>query len=91
MKTNKMKNGNISITAVLILAAAVLGCSFYNPLQSGSNNAPANNSQTSNSNDKTIAEKAVDSTVGEEKSAFPNAMNCSTQSPNNRKVRMTIM
>lgn len=57
------------VFAILLISA--LGCSFYNPLRSDSNAAPGNSSQTSGSNDKTLAEKAIDSTVGEEKIGVP--------------------
>lgn len=66
-----MKNREISLTAALILIGATLGCSFYNPLQSGSNSAPGGNSQTSSSDNKTIAEKSIDATVGEDRIGVP--------------------
>lgn len=55
-----MKNKYILSIAILILPFSILGCSYYNPLQSGSN-----------SNDKSLSEKTIDSTVGEEKIGVP--------------------
>jgi hypothetical protein len=51
-----MKNKYILLTAISILIISILGCSYYNPLQG-----------SSNSNDKTLSEKTVDKTIGEEK------------------------
>ncbi len=66
-----MKNKSVLLIASSVLLICVLGCSFYNPLQSSSNSAANNNPQTSNSEDKTLAEKAIDSTVGEDKIGVP--------------------
>ncbi|MGC2235828.1 MAG: hypothetical protein WA584_06685 [Pyrinomonadaceae bacterium] len=48
-----MKNKYLLLTAAAILFISVLGCSYFNQTQSNSN--------------KTLPDKAVDSTVGEEK------------------------
>jgi hypothetical protein len=67
-----MKNKFILANVSLVLLLAVLGCSFYNPLQSESNISSNNtNARASKESDKTLAEKAIDSTVGEEKIGIP--------------------
>jgi hypothetical protein len=48
-----MKNKYLLLTTVAVLLFSVLGCSYFNQTQSNSN--------------KTLPDKAVDSTVGEEK------------------------
>jgi hypothetical protein len=62
---NKLVLGNV----LIILLLVVLGCSFYNPLQSDSTNTASNNTnaRATKESNKTLAEKAIDSTVGEEK------------------------
>ena len=60
-----MKN-NIALTlACAILLAAILGCGSLNPLSSKSK-AP-----TPVPKDKTLTDKAIDSTVGDEKTGVP--------------------
>ena len=55
-----MKNKFTLSIAILILTISILSCSYYNPLQSGSN-----------SDNKTLSEKTVDKTIGEEKIGIP--------------------
>lgn len=58
-----MKNKTVSIFALFLLLLSVIGCSFYNPLASGSG---------ANGNDnRSLSDKAIDSTVGEEKIGVP--------------------
>lgn len=66
-----MKNKYVFLIASAIVFFSVLGCRFYNPLQSSSNTTTNNNSPAAPPDDKTLAEKAVDSTVGEEKIGVP--------------------
>ena len=65
-----MKNKFGLIWASTILLLSIFGCSSYNPL-AGRSDAPNNNSKTSKQDDKTVAEKAVDATVGEEAIGVP--------------------
>lgn len=66
-----MKNKSVWLIVAAILFVSVIGCSFYNPLESRSD-APQNvNSKTSKTEDKTLAEKAVDTTVGEDAIGVP--------------------
>ena len=55
-----MKNKFTLSIAILILTISILSCIYYNPLQSGSN-----------SDNKTLSEKTVDKTIGEEKIGIP--------------------
>jgi hypothetical protein len=54
-----MKNKSVLLITIFALLFAVLGCSYISNLQSDSNS------------NKTTAEKAIDSTVGEEKLGIP--------------------
>ncbi|MDQ2747270.1 MAG: hypothetical protein M3T96_08430 [Acidobacteriota bacterium] len=58
--------------ALSVLLISVLGCSFYNPL-AGRSDAPngKNSKGTAKPEDKSLAEKAVDTTVGEESTGIP--------------------
>jgi len=58
-----MKNKFVLLLSLAILFASVLGCSYYNPLQDSSNSATNDN--------RTLSDKAIDSTVGEEKIGIP--------------------
>ena len=58
-----MKNKSILLISFTILLVSVLGCSFYNPLESSSGNSADGN--------KTLSNKAIDSTVGNEKIGIP--------------------
>ena len=66
-----MKNKFVFIIAVSTLLISVLSCRFYNPLQDSSNSSTGANSESSNSEDKSLAEKAIDTSVGEEKIGVP--------------------
>ena len=56
-----MKNKLNIILSVLILTTLVLSCSFYDSAKGG------NSTSDSNSANKTLTDKVVDSTIGEEK------------------------
>jgi len=58
-----MKNKFVFSVSMAILFVSVLGCSFYNPLESSSNSAANDN--------RTLSDKAIDSTVGESKIGVP--------------------
>ena len=58
-----MKNKFIFLVSLAILIISALGCSFYNPLESSSNSAANDN--------RTLSDKAIDSTVGGEKIGVP--------------------
>ena len=58
-----MKNKAVSLAAFSFLLLSVLGCSFYNPLESSSNSAANDN--------RNLSDKAIDSTIGEEKIGVP--------------------
>lgn len=58
-----MKNKFALSVSTAILFISVLGCSFYNPLADGSNSAAGDN--------RTLSDKAIDSTVGESKIGVP--------------------
>lgn len=58
-----MKNKFISSVSLAVLIISVLGCNFYNPPESGSNSTGADN--------RTLSDKAIDSTVGEGKIGVP--------------------
>lgn len=66
-----MKNKFVLLIASLTLFLSIFGCSYYNPLESSSNSSRNSNSQTSKSNDKSLSDKAIDSTVGKEKIGIP--------------------
>jgi len=57
-----MKNKFVFLTSTAILFVSVLGCSFYNPLAGSSNSANDN---------RTLSDKAIDSSVGENKIGVP--------------------
>ena len=66
-----MKNKFGLTFGLAILLISILGCGFYNPLESRSD-APKNKDSKQNSpEDKTLAEKAVDTTVGEDAIGVP--------------------
>ena len=65
-----MKNKSVFILSFFILLFAVFGCSSYNPLSSGSD-TNTNSRQNSKSDNKTLADKTIDSTIGEEKIGVP--------------------
>jgi hypothetical protein len=54
-----MKNKFVFLVSTGVLFISVLGCSFYNPLEGGSNSAGGDN--------RTLSDKAIDSTIGNEK------------------------
>lgn len=58
-----MKNKFVFLFSLAILFVSVLGCRFYNPLESSSNSATGDN--------QTLSDKAIDSTVGGEKIGIP--------------------
>lgn len=58
-----MKNKFGLTFAAAILLISVLGCSYYNPL-AGSSDAPKDNSNSAKTNDKSLTDSAIESTVG---------------------------
>ena len=58
-----MKNKFIFSVSLAVLFVSVLGCSFYNPLESSSNSSGGDN--------RTLSDKAIDSTIGEGKIGVP--------------------
>ena len=62
-----MKNTFFFSVSLTILIVSVLGCSFYNPLQGSSDSTQTGNRQDMKTKDKTLADKTIDTTVGEEK------------------------
>lgn len=58
-----MKNKLNTITVLLILLILIIGCSSYNPLSDSSNGGSLQN--------KDLSERAIDSTIGEEKIGIP--------------------
>lgn len=66
-----MKNKFVLSIASSALLISSLACSFYNPLKGGSDAPQNNNSTTTKSDDKSLSEKAVDSTVGEDRIGVP--------------------
>ena len=58
-----MKNKFVLLISLAILFVVALGCSYYNPLESNSNSATNDN--------RTLSDKAIDSTVGGEKIGVP--------------------
>lgn len=58
-----MKNKSALLISGALLLVSILGCSSYNPLESGSGGS-------ANSN-KTLTDTAIDSTVGEQKIGIP--------------------
>jgi hypothetical protein len=64
MELKSMKNKFAVTFVISVLAAAVLGCSSLNPLSQKGKATPT-------PKDKTITDKAVDTTVGDEKIGIP--------------------
>lgn len=62
-----MNNKFNAVLVFFFLLTFVLGCSFFNPSEEGSSNG----GRTQTSNDKTFSQKAIDSTIGEEKIGVP--------------------
>lgn len=58
-----MKNKSLSSVSLAVLFISILGCSFYNPLADSSNSAGSDN--------RTLPDKAIDSTIGESKVGVP--------------------
>lgn len=54
-----MKNKFSALFALFALTISILGCSFYNP--------STVEKPSANANEKTLTDKAIDSTIGEEK------------------------
>jgi len=57
-----MKNKFTFAAAIFVLIVSVLGCSFYNPLESSSDSANDN---------RTLSDKTIDATIGEGKIGVP--------------------
>ena len=70
-RVKNMKNKFVSLFTFTVLLMSALSCSFYNPLESRSDPPKNKNSQTAKSEDESLSEKAIDSTVGEEKIGVP--------------------
>ena len=66
-----MKNKLNIIATLLILLILASACSFYNPLDGGSDASKNNNPESSDSHNKTLTDKTIDSTVGDEKVGIP--------------------
>jgi len=58
-----MKNKFVMTISLTVLLISVLSCSFYNPLESSTNSSPNDN--------RTLSDKAIESTVGGEKIGVP--------------------
>ena len=58
-----MKNKFVFAVSTAVLFISVLGCSFYNPLESSSN--------TTTNDNRTLSDKAINSTIGEGKIGVP--------------------
>ena len=58
-----MKNKFVFLISFAILFVSVLGCSYYNPLESDSNSGVTDN--------RTLSDKAIDSTLGRETIGVP--------------------
>lgn len=58
-----MKNKFVFLVSLAVLFISVLGCSYYNPLEGSSNSAANDN--------RTLSDKAIDSTIGNEKIGVP--------------------
>ena len=65
-----MKNKLTFVVAVVVLALAVLGCGWLNPL-SGSSESSNSTPSSTGEKDKNITDKAVDTAVGESKIGIP--------------------
>lgn len=59
-----MKNKTVFVITLSVLLALILGCSYYNPLESSNSNSSVNDNRT-------LSEKTIDSTVGNEKIGVP--------------------
>ena len=57
-----MKNKFASLISLAVLFVSILGCSYYNPLEGGSNSANDN---------RTLSDKTIDATIGKEKIGVP--------------------
>ncbi|MDQ3750174.1 MAG: hypothetical protein M3367_14360 [Acidobacteriota bacterium] len=66
-----MKNNFVLLFTFTALLISALSCSFYNPLESPSDTPKNKNSQTTKPEDESLSDKAIDSTVGEEKIGVP--------------------
>ena len=66
-----MKNNFVLLFTLAVLLVSALSCSFYNPLDSGSDATQNKNSQTTKAKDESFSDKAIDSTFGEEKIGVP--------------------
>ncbi len=66
-----MKNKFVLLFTFTVLLISALSCSFYNPLESRSDAPKNKNSQTTKSEDESLSDKAINSTVGEEKIGVP--------------------
>jgi len=66
-----MKNNFVLLFTFTVLLISALSCSFYNPLESRSDAPKNKNSQTTKSEDESLSDKAINSTVGEEKIGVP--------------------
>ena len=64
LRVKIMKNKFVFLTSLAILFVSALGCSFYNPLEGSSNSSATNDNRT-------LSDKAIDSTVGGEKIGVP--------------------
>ena len=58
-----MKNKFVLFLSFFVLFISIIGCSSYNPFESGANS-------TANDN-RTLSDKAIDSTIGKEKIGVP--------------------
>lgn len=66
-----MKNKFVLLLTFTVLLISALSCSFYNPLESRSNAPTNNDSRTPTSENESLSDKAINSTVGEEKIGVP--------------------
>ncbi len=70
-RVKNMKNKFVLLFTLTLLLISALSCSYYNPLESRSDTPKNKNSQTAKSEDESLSDKAIDSTVGEEKIGVP--------------------
>ncbi len=70
-RVKNMKNNFVLLFTFTVLLISALSCSFYNPLESRSDAPKNKNSQTTKSEDESLSDKAINSTVGEEKIGVP--------------------
>jgi hypothetical protein len=66
-----MKNNFALLFTLTVLLISGLSCSYYNPLESRSDTPQNKDSQTAKSEDESLSDKAINSTVGEEKIGVP--------------------